>query len=138
MKINIHEIPRGGFDLEEMQSSETLELGRDDIDFKTPVTIKAHVIREYDNVQIRMEVAAKITYSCARCLARKEQLLKKKIDIIKSAGEEKVIDLTQIARDEIILDYPIRFLCRQDCKGLCYKCGRNLNERDCGCEQMAS
>jgi uncharacterized protein len=32
-----------------------------------------------------------------------------------------------------ILDMEIRFLCREDCKGLCARCGRNLNLGPCGC-----
>ena len=45
----------------------------------------------------------------------------------------RTIDLDQDIREEIILDYPIKPLCRPDCKGLCPRCGKNLNEGGCSC-----
>ena len=47
----------------------------------------------------------------------------------------RTIDLDQDIREEIILDYPIKPLCNPDCKGLCPKCGKNLNEGGCNCKQ---
>ena len=48
------------------------------------------------------------------------------------AGEE--IELEQMLGDNIVLNLPMRFLCRQDCKGLCPTCGKDLNEGACGCK----
>jgi uncharacterized protein len=31
------------------------------------------------------------------------------------------------------LNLPVRFLCKEDCKGVCTKCGKNLNEGECEC-----
>ena len=45
----------------------------------------------------------------------------------------RTIDLDQDIKEEIILDYPIKPLCNPDCKGLCPKCGKNLNEGGCSC-----
>jgi uncharacterized protein len=45
------------------------------------------------------------------------------------------IDLTPLLRDYAILDIPIRQICREDCLGLCQRCGQNLNEKDCGHRQ---
>ena len=42
-------------------------------------------------------------------------------------------DLTKPALDALILELPMRFLCRPDCRGLCPVCGKNRNEGDCGC-----
>jgi uncharacterized protein len=44
------------------------------------------------------------------------------------------VDLTPMLREQIILVAPMQPLCREDCAGLCPKCGQNLNERRCGCE----
>jgi len=35
---------------------------------------------------------------------------------------------------EVILDLPSKHLCKDDCKGICFKCGKNLNEGECDCE----
>ena len=43
------------------------------------------------------------------------------------------IDLDEILSTLFILDMDTKFLCREDCKGLCVKCGKNLNLGPCGC-----
>ncbi|BDG06912.1 YceD family protein [Anaeromyxobacter paludicola] len=47
----------------------------------------------------------------------------------------KVIDLDPMVREQLLLALPGYPVCRDDCKGLCPKCGANLNERDCGCDR---
>lgn len=44
------------------------------------------------------------------------------------------IDLAEIAREQILLDLPQQFFCGEDCKGLCERCGTNLNLKDCDCD----
>ncbi len=44
-----------------------------------------------------------------------------------------VIELDTMLEDNIVMSLPMRFLCREDCKGLCPVCGRDLNEGECGC-----
>lgn len=48
-------------------------------------------------------------------------------------GEE--IDLASPIREQLILALPTRALCREDCRGLCPRCGTNLNYGTCGCEK---
>jgi len=43
------------------------------------------------------------------------------------------VDITAHVRDAVILSLPMKILCREDCRGLCPVCGRNLNEGGCGC-----
>ena len=46
------------------------------------------------------------------------------------------IDLRPALQEELILALPIQPLCRKDCKGLCSKCGADLNQGDCGCAKQ--
>lgn len=48
-------------------------------------------------------------------------------------GEDKVVDLTDAINDAVVMDTPFVVLCRPDCKGLCPRCGANLNEGPCSC-----
>ncbi len=48
--------------------------------------------------------------------------------------QDFAIDIEDIVRTALILELPTRFLCSEDCKGLCVKCGVNLNEGSCSCE----
>lgn len=47
----------------------------------------------------------------------------------------EVVELDTMLEDNIILSLPMRFLCREDCKGLCGVCGKDLNEGECGCDR---
>lgn len=47
------------------------------------------------------------------------------------------IDLRPAIREQILLQVPSSPLCAEDCKGLCPRCGKDLNEADCGCERTA-
>lgn len=44
------------------------------------------------------------------------------------------VDLDPIVADDILLNLPLRMLCRTDCSGLCKNCGQNLNTGSCACE----
>ena len=49
--------------------------------------------------------------------------------------ETDKIDLSQDIRDYALLALPMKKLCSEDCKGLCPKCGKNLNEGPCDCRE---
>ncbi len=44
------------------------------------------------------------------------------------------VELDEVVISDILLDLPQKNLCRSDCKGLCPKCGQNLNSGKCECE----
>ena len=44
-----------------------------------------------------------------------------------------VIDITEDVRQTLLLAVPLKLLCRESCKGLCPRCGKNLNEGGCAC-----
>jgi len=52
-------------------------------------------------------------------------------DIVAYEGQE--IDLEETLREEVLLSLPYAPLCREDCKGLCGTCGKDLNEGPCDC-----
>lgn len=45
------------------------------------------------------------------------------------------IDVDELAVQDALLQVPTKLLCREDCKGLCYICGADLNLGECGCER---
>ena len=46
-----------------------------------------------------------------------------------------MLDLGALMREEILLNFPTRFLCAPDCPGLCPKCGKSLKDGKCGCPE---
>ena len=47
--------------------------------------------------------------------------------------EEETIDLDPIILEQIVLQIPMRVVCRETCRGLCPQCGTNLNISSCTC-----
>ncbi|MBE5902394.1 MAG: DUF177 domain-containing protein [Lachnospiraceae bacterium] len=46
-----------------------------------------------------------------------------------------ILDTDQLVYDEMLVNWPMKVLCKDDCKGICHKCGCNLNERTCACDR---
>lgn len=44
------------------------------------------------------------------------------------------LDVEQLFCNELLVGWPTKILCRDDCKGICSVCGQNLNEGTCDCE----
>lgn len=44
------------------------------------------------------------------------------------------LDTEALINNEILINMPVKVLCREDCRGICPVCGRNLNEGECGCD----
>ncbi len=46
------------------------------------------------------------------------------------------LDVDALVNNEILMNMPVKVLCREDCRGICPVCGRNLNEGECGCDRF--
>jgi uncharacterized protein len=60
------------------------------------------------------------------------------LDVEQEFYEEGRVDLSNSARDLILLSLPQVILCRKDCAGLCPECGSNLNTNKCDCKNEGS
>jgi uncharacterized protein len=136
MKIEVNRIPQEGLLLQESISAEGLDLETEEIKFTAPVDIKAAVYRITNTLNVSLDLLTKIATTCSRCLKRFTLELNKHLELNYSLGEVTSIDLNEDIRQEIILDYPIKFLCKSDCRGLCPKCGKDLNEGECSCNNV--
>ena len=56
-------------------------------------------------------------------------------DLTTAFYDNDEIDLGQLMREQFYLALPMKPLCRDDCNGLCPKCGTNLNPRPCDCKR---
>lgn len=135
MKIEVNRIPDEGMVLEEEISPSVLDLDTQIIRFQGPIWAKAQVSRITNAVTVRVTLQAKALCTCSRCLDDFNADLNKRIDLNYALEKTTtVIDLDAEIREELILDYPIKPLCKENCPGLCRICGKNLNEGKCSCK----
>lgn len=103
---------------------------------------------------MRMELVAEFDYSgeCARCLDTVEdhfetEFVRTVVDegtLTQEQLEENIdeyavisdgfLDVDEQLREAVILDFPTKIVCSEDCPGLCQICGKPLRDGDCGCK----
>ena len=81
---------------------------------------------------VAMEVTAE-----ASALFTQDQGAQEDPDSYPLAPDATEIDLAPAIREELLLDVPRFLLCREDCRGLCPRCGQDLNAGPCGCAPAA-
>jgi uncharacterized protein len=134
MKINIDQIPAGGLTQEKAVPAESLDLDTEVVKFRGPLAIKADVSQITNTVIVDLDLNARISLVCVRCLDDFETDFTKHLKLNFSVEKyQHEIDLDPEIRQDIIIEYPIKPLCKLDCKGLCPKCGQNLNADKCKC-----
>lgn len=134
MKIDVKQIPLDGLVLEENLAPSYYDLETDIVKFSSPIKIRAVISKITNAVTADLSLKASMQMDCSRCLNKFEVNFEKKLRLTYSVDKsESVIDLSPDIREAIIFDYPIKPLCSPDCKGLCLKCGKNLNEGVCDC-----
>ena len=79
---------------------------------------------------------------CTRCLAQaSNKYVAQFAESVEQGNNEGYplvndkIDLTKIVDDAILVNMPVNFLCSEDCKGICFNCGANLNVEQCKCNK---
>lgn len=94
---------------------------------------------------LKGEIVLQGTFRCARCCKEFPQEIRFPMDykIAESLAnedeeeflllEDGQLDLEETIRSQLYTEMPYRFLCKSDCKGLCPKCGKDLNEETCSC-----
>ncbi len=92
------------------------------------------------------EILPHLSVSCGRCgkefnYSAPIPLQAKITDKLANEDEDEFLLMTDntvdeeaLVRDSLILELPSRFLCREDCKGLCEICGSDLNVAQCNCQ----
>jgi len=112
-----------------------------------------------EDIRLRAGYHGDFELLCARCLDPVPQRLQGDFDLIfrpesadgdgaeRSISEEETeigyydkggLLLEDVVREQVLLSLPARTLCGPDCKGLCQRCGQNLNQGKCQCDEAAA
>ncbi len=134
IRFAVREISSKGIDIHQVVPKEGIGLTDEEIDLRSPLTIEAHLVRTGSVISADAYVAAEFGYLCARCLeefsAHDERDYHFDFEIDPT---QEHIDLGEEIRQELIMANPARVLCKDDCQGICPKCGANLNKEQCKC-----
>jgi len=134
MKIAVRDIPSAGVELEGVLSVGDLSIRPDEIKSLMPLVMSAKVERAAGAIHATAKASGKFQYICGRCLEVCEKDFNQDFDFHYPIDPQvSYIDLGEDIREEIILGFPDKVLCAEECRGLCANCGANLNNEKCRC-----
>jgi uncharacterized protein len=135
-------------------ASNEIDLDGGDVWLAGPAEFRGEAQLLAGKVHIRGIVAADVETNCSRCLEPVTRRVEAAFDDVfvdskeeTTAGEMQVadadldeqlviggkVDLVDVIREQILLAMPEQIYCRENCLGLCPKCGENRNLIDCNC-----
>lgn len=120
--------------------------------FAGPLTVSVNVINTGEVFHVEGSITGGLQFNCSRCLepfvytftVPLSEIYYPAVEGKRGAGEDAVpfkgdiIDLAPEVRKSILMEMPMKLVCRQECRGLCRQCGCNLNESNCKCADIES
>jgi uncharacterized protein len=152
--INLKSLKQGRTILELTVPGNEIDLR--DTNFRIPgdVRAEAEISKSSDNIELKLDLSFYLEAPCDRCLEpcaspRREtgayfikmgkeavkpekNLSKDQENVLTHYTTEEEVDLANFVRETVLLSLPMKWLCSEECKGLCPVCGQNLNVKDCG------
>ena len=119
-----------------------------------PVIRKTSFLMTFTNVehgkaQVTGEGGITFSMPCGRCLKDVEKTLELSFDRTVFSPDRSIspddsddqeymngyqMDVEELLRNEIVINWPMKILCRPDCRGICRQCGQDLNTGTCDCD----
>jgi uncharacterized protein len=120
-----------------------------------PMLVKARFTKHGDKVLVRGTVEITVGLNCSRCLEEFSLDLKSDLETYLEEGGDSTpeadeelspedldfrplhdgaVDLRELVAEQVHLALPVKALCSEGCRGLCPKCGLDLNQEGCGCQ----
>jgi uncharacterized protein len=166
LRFSIDQIPPEGLSGERVLAASWFSLpeGSDDPQHPTvlekPIVVGYHLERAGRDIRLRLKIDTAASMACARCLrtfgfpveassrytfcpgpkspASKKEASLAVEDVETGTYDGDEIDLSAAVYEQIVLAFPIKPLCHEECRGLCPQCGADLNEGICGCASPSS
>ena len=162
MFLDLKELEVHPLDFEEEFPAEAIELGNE-VRQRSPLKASGHaeLVEEHHgkhqiikDIRLRGNLSARLELQCARCLDPVPQEVKREFELLyrplgADAGRDELsvtdaeaeigyyqgegLLLEDVLREQVLLALPLKVTCREDCKGLCPQCGKNLNQEQCSC-----
>ncbi|MFC1493463.1 DUF177 domain-containing protein [candidate division KSB1 bacterium] len=97
----------------------------------TDTVYNAECDRCLEDINLDLSVNTSLVYTEDNTLDPEHQ----EDDLCILPANEDTADLTDLVRQQLVINLPMKNLCKEDCKGLCSDCGANLNTEKCKCKR---
>lgn len=135
-------------------TGEDVGIQEQDAELEGGIVLDGTFYRVDQHVEVQAEVRGAARQVCDRCLSPMISSIRASLRLFCEKRPERdrrtdvesreqddgllyhdghVLDLREEVREVVLLEVPWHPLCRSDCRGLCPRCGKNLNEGDCSC-----
>ena len=154
MIIDLITLPKSPFPFAFSFAPDEIDLDSENAKLKNTVETKGELTKGIVQTDVRGEIITNAEVECSRCLqpselelkirfeaayvaaenyteAKEAELREHDLDVSIFSGDK--IEIKELVREQILLNLPEQVFCREDCKGLCEKCGANRNLIDCNC-----
>ncbi len=120
---------------------------QEELSFAEPLNVDMLIRNVGDGLFAEGSIEGKIWLKCDRCLTsycapfcfKIEQSFHTREQYKGEQDSQRIvknqIDLSPLINEELHLWLSLKRLCKDDCRGLCAKCGKNLNEGSCSCQE---
>lgn len=150
LKLSLNAVDRGEVRLRDQVPPDHEMWADADVDFAAPVDVDMSARSVGDGMLVRGTLRTRVRIPCRRCVSTVECRVDETVDMLfeplSDVEEEEVagevyplpnrgteLDLSDAIREQLLLHVPQYALCREECRGLCPKCGTDLNEAACDC-----
>jgi uncharacterized protein len=149
MKIQIPDIPEEGLEVDVEE-----DLSIEGISAVSPVKARLSITKVAAEIMVSGDLTLELENACSRCLKRIRQTQNLPVSVVyhpaDEIGSEKhelhgdemdmgfyrgdELDLRELLGEQVMLNLQMKPLCDETCKGICPKCGTDLNTGSCSCE----
>ena len=121
------------------------------VSFCGPAEVTGEIVNTAGYIRLSLRLSVPYKTPCARCLAPVQGLFS--LDVERTVvtprqaedmeedtedeylvTEDGFLDMDELLTDLVSLNFPFKILCREDCRGLCPRCGADLNAGPCSCD----
>jgi uncharacterized protein len=155
MIVDIHDLDAGEIAFDIKADPCEIGLGGGEERIAGKIELRGFVTKDGEEIQVEGVISFVADLVCSRCLERFErgfetqlrvrfvpgsiggtapdEVLLQKDDLDVASYDGHLIELGPSAREAVLLALPLKPLCRESCRGLCPRCGENLNRHSCDC-----
>jgi len=156
MKLDVSHVPEWGLDVDVELDAREIDLSDAGAELGGDLRLRGQVRKAGDEMVLAGKLRAVFNLVCSRCLKNFVQPLEFDVsatyiqtpqtrpgvrveadfnEYARITFVHDEIDLVSGIREDLVLNIPVKPLCKQDCRGLCAQCGADLNEGQCSCRK---